>query len=397
MLDTYHPGANYLAANIYRKKRDFTNALETAGWAARDIGYRSVSYSLMGALYLMQHKYEKAIAYSKKAIQYNHYNRDAREILLIAHRKTGNKKAFEKAKAALVNISTLSHVAALESQFYGKDPYSLAPWAHMKNELPHETLLNLAIYYSQLGLLSEAKAILGDLPGNSKNRLWLAYLTHKEQPEGAKELLAQLYREDTRGVFPYKRETLKVLQWASTTLPHWKISYLLAQNYIAIGQKAKGIALLRELENLPDVATFYRFRAKMTKNGNLEERKADYAKAIQLAPKDWKVWEEAIQFLLKENDPESALAYSKKAYRSFKSNYGIGLAHAQALLENQKFNECLSILDGMRVLPYEHATGSKTIYNEAHYAIILRALEKKQFKKCLPWSRPQNYGRNIWG
>src|SRR5690606_18699828 len=50
-MDTYNPGANYMAGIAYRSKKDYINALESFGWAARDIKFRSVSYAQMAEIY----------------------------------------------------------------------------------------------------------------------------------------------------------------------------------------------------------------------------------------------------------------------------------------------------------------------------------------------------------
>jgi predicted Zn-dependent protease len=379
-MDTYHPQANYIAALNYAALGDQLNALESAGWAARDISLRSVAYDFMASIYLNQRQYEKALDYAQKSLDFNAHNLNALEIKLICHRKQRNEKAFADVLAHINQKKALHHLSAVESQLFGTSDPLLAPWDYLTNELRAETLLNLAIRYHELNLNEEAMAILGLEPQIPKNSVWMAYLLRHTNPTKARLLLKDVTEQSISMAFPYRRESIPVWEWAQLELPHWKFSYLLAQNEMAIGRKTKGLALLQAIGNAPDMESFYRFRARMEDQRPFGERKADYDRALSLGPNDWKIWEEAIQFFLSEGIYDEALSYSKKAYRKFGKNYSVGLAHAKALLNNQNFKETLNVLKVLNVLPYEHASESKFIYNEAHYGLILEAFQKKDIK-----------------
>ena len=73
-MDTYNSGANYRAGITYRAMNDTINALESLGWAARDIKYRSVAYAQMAELYLASKNYKRAEMYARKALDFNTYN-----------------------------------------------------------------------------------------------------------------------------------------------------------------------------------------------------------------------------------------------------------------------------------------------------------------------------------
>lgn len=379
-MDTYNPQANYIAALNYAALGDHLNALESAGWAARDISLRSVAFAFMAGGYITQGYYDKAITYAQKALDFNAYNLTALEVLLVAHRKQHNEKDFKDILARISEKKALHHLSAVESQLFDKSEIVLAPWDFLTNELKEETLLNLAIQYQGLNLDQEAMAILELMPEKQKNKVWRAYLLRNTDPDKAKMLLKEVTENSIAMAFPHKRESVPVWEWAQNTLPHWKFNYLQAQNEIAIGRKEKGLALLRAIGNVPDMESFYRFRARMADQRPIGDRKADFDRALALAPNEWKVWEETIQFLLSQGIYDEAISYSKKAYRKFGKNYSVGLAHAKALLNNQKFKETLNVLKVLNVLPYEHASESKFIYNEAHYGLILKAFQKNDLK-----------------
>jgi hypothetical protein len=52
-------------------------------------------------------------------------------------------------------------------------------------------------------------------------------------------------------------------------------------------------------------------------------------------------------------------------------------------MQNGKFSETLQVLKGLDVLPYEHASESKSIYNEAHYGLILNYLKQNAYSRAL--------------
>ena len=251
------------------------------------------------------------------------------------------------------------------------------------NEFPSESLLGLALQYLNLGLEKEALILLDQDQENTKNMLWKAFLLRNTDTSKSKSLLEIIAKNTVDFVSPYRRETLTVLEWAIQQSENWKFKYYLAQNYLAVGQIEKGKSLLKALDNEPDSAVFYRFRAKMT-GDNSATGSQDLSKALEMQPKDWKVWEENIQFYLKNTDYDKAYELSKKAYSKFPKNYNIGLAHAKALLNTNRFENVLTILGDIQVLPYEHASESREIYERAHLAVAKSYLEKKNYKKAIP-------------
>ncbi|MFS4416541.1 DUF5107 domain-containing protein [Maribacter sp. 2307ULW6-5] len=374
-MDTYNARANYLAGISHRALGDHLNALESLGWAARDIGHRSLAYGEMAELYLKQGNHKKALEYGQRALDFNRYNKNALEVLLVARRKEGDARGFLAVLKTLKEFSPLNHFAAVEEQFMEKGVQGLGKWAYLKNELPGETALTTAIRYHELGMETEAMQVLQKVPGTLKNEIWVAYLTHRNHPGEAKAPLRSLSQGSVLFSFPYKRESLKVLQWANRTMDHWKFSYLLAQNYIALDRVKEGLDILDSLGERPNVASFYQFRAAMNREKGTSVREKDFLRALELAPADWKVHLDAIQFYLGNNAYEKALARSETAFGQFPKNDNIGLAHAKALLHNGYPKRTLQVLANVQILPFEHASESKQIYDEAHYALLLEALE----------------------
>ncbi|MEP3209772.1 MAG: DUF5107 domain-containing protein [Maribacter sp.] len=389
-IDTYHAGANYIAGMAYRAKNDMINALESLGWAARDIKYRSVSYTQMAEIYLADKNYKRAKMYAKKALDFNTYNINAREVLLLTHKALQDQESFNGELLKVLEIDPLNHFANIQR-------HTNSATKSIQNEFKAETILGVALRYLELGFDEEALMILSAGVTNPKNDLWKAYLLREEKPEESIGLLNKLTSEVVDFVFPYRRETIPALEWALVQNSSWKLHYYLAQNYIAVGLKDKGKGILNKLGTTPDSDVFYRFRAKMNAEASYENKAKDYKKALALSPKDWKVWEESIQFYLENEKYELANDLSKKAYRTFKNNYNIGLAHAKSLLYLNQFEKTLAVLKTIQVLPYEHASESRNIYERAHLGAALRLMKQQQYNKAIPLLRtskewPENIG-----
>lgn len=375
-MDTYHSGANYVAGITYRAKDDVINALESLGWAARDIKYRSISYAQMAEIHLAEKNYLRAKMYANKALDFNTYNINAREVLLLIHDELKNKEGFDKELKMVLEMDPMNHFVKLQA-----DKNKLVE--NIKNEFKAETILGLAGRYLELGFDEEGLSTLSIGDTSPKNELWKAYLLRDSETEESASILTKMSSGSVDFVFPYRRETIPVLEWAVSQNASWKLKYYLAQNYIAVGLNDKGKNILKELGTIPDSDIFYRFRANMNSEASFEDKSQDYNKALALSNKDWKVWEENIQFNLKNEKYDLAHNLSKKAYRIFKGNYNIGLAHAKSLLEIGEFKKVIAVIEHIQVLPYEHASESRSIYERAHQGFALELMEKKKYEEAI--------------
>lgn len=381
-METYHPEANYMAALAYKALGDTLNAIESAGWSARDIAFRSVSYDLMAELHLAKKEYDRALEYANESLAFNSFNVNAMETRLVALRKKGDRDEFDHSLVRIRKSLPLHHFSAVEAQFLDGASKQLQKWDFLKNEMPWESILAVALRYLELNLTEEALAVLELAKGNMQVDIWIAYLKRHDDMYDSNASLSRILEASVEMVFPFRREGIEPLIWASRKRPHWKFDYLLAQNYIAVGQKEKGFGLLEKIGEEPTLASFYRFRSKINEEKPVLERIGDLEKAVRLETDDWKNHEELIQFLISVGLTAKALEVSARAYGKFGKNYNIGLAHAKSLLRNNKPNESLKVLKKLHVLPYEHASESKQIYNEAHYALIMEALKNGDYDKA---------------
>ncbi len=396
MQNTYDAKANYLAGISYRKKGDWVNALESLGWAARSMEFRSNAYAQMAEIYVRLTNYEKGVEYAQKSLDFNKYNIRALGVSIIAIRLAGNKS--EDQISELQEIDPLNHLSRyedykLENSESKKENFT----KYITNEFPEETYLELALFYHALGLTKDAIDILSTGPECVKNNLWLAYLNRTENPQISDELLSKSITASPDFVFPYRLESLEMLEWARKQKSSWKLDYYLAIAKAGVGRRDEAEDLLLSLKDQPDYWVFYMTRAGLIKNSNVEQRKNDLVKANELAPESWRTWDKLIQFYLANNEYLLAVGLSKKATGKFPDNYALGFLHAKSLLKTGSYQQCVNVMKGINILPFEGANESRRVYEEAHIRLAMEFIQKKKYKSsvkvlqdAMEW--PENIG-----
>ncbi len=396
LQNTFDDKANYLAGLVYRKKGDYVDALECLGWAARSVAFKSAAYEQMAEIYVRVKNYELADKYAQKSLDYNRFNVRARETGIIAGRLRGNETG--DLVRELLAIDPLDHLAGYET--FLTDRSEAGKKRFMKgiySEFPGETFLELAVFYYSLGLTDCAAELLEMGPSNVKNDLWLAYLYRNANPGRSKELLEKSLSASPQFVFPFRPETLDVLEWAEKQKTSWKTDYFLALDYMGLGRNEEGMELLNASGDRPDDWVFYVTRAALLPDNNREQATRDLIRANELAPESWRTWDRLIRFYLKNNEYDLAVKAAKKADKKFPENFVIGFLYARSLLRAGDYQQCIRIMKNIEILPSEGARESRAVYEEAYKRRALQLIEKKNFKsavqilkEALEW--PENIG-----
>ena len=376
-MDTYNSKANYLAGIIYRAVGDHLNALESLGWAARDVKYRSVAYAQMAEIYLKDKNLGRAKTNAAKALAFNVNSTNAREVLLLAAKGDGDN--LEEYAQGVLDIDPLNFIAKQEvNRFNNRDKSDVSALPKIQNEFPEETVLAMAIRYAELGFPAEGLETLLEGKKAVKNDLWAAYLQKDNDPNESRRLLNDAVASKVNLVFPYRRDTIPVLEWATQQDASWKLKFYLSQNYMVVGKKKEALLLLDECADRPDSDIFYRFRAKVTAGTDFEKERKDYLKALALNPSDWKVSEEFIQFYADNGKTKEVLDLSSKAYGKFPKSYNIALAHANASVNSGNYRQAVAVLEKIQVLPFEGARASRKIFEKAYIGAAIEDLNEEK-------------------
>jgi len=94
--------------------------------------------------------------------------------------------------------------------------------------------------------------------------------------------MQQIAKSATEFVFPYRIETMTVLNELSKTYPSWKLQYYKALNHWALNQKEESRKIFSELGDTPDNAYFYSARKELMQDHDNYVAVGDLTKALEL-------------------------------------------------------------------------------------------------------------------
>jgi len=387
-IDTYNPGANFIYGVSSRRLGGHADAKSGFGWAARSLEYRAAAYEQLAELSLLENQLDRAEEYAGRALDYNRLNLEARQVLAVIHRLRQDRPAALGALAGILDIDPLSHFARFERYLLESTSSNRQRFVSLiRNELPHETYLELAMTYNNLGLQSEAAQVLEMSPSYAVADYWLAYLFREKNPAKSRQHLQWALEAVPALVFPYRLETLPVLRWAGGQAEHWKTTYYLALVLWNIGRLDEAGSLFAGLSNVPDWAPFYLARAKLQageKNG--EKNLADIQRAVDLDKTNWRAWRELTGFYEKSGRFDLALKTSKTVYDLYPEKSALAMDYAKALFHSGDHEECLKVLERTTVLPYEGGWEGHDLYRRASLSGAAESLKKGSLKRAVSFA-----------
>lgn len=401
--DTYDAPANFISGVVYRRLGNLLQAEESFAVAARTMEYRSGAYLQIAGLRLQNEDFENAVVYSKKSLDYNRLNISAYQILATSYRKLAENLQASQILNELLEIDPLNHYARFEQYLLNPTQANLTNFKFfIRNELPHETFIELALNYVNNGQNEAAIKVLEQAPSYPTVYYWLAYLYRNSSPAKSKQYLKQAEEISPDFVFPYRLETIPVLEWAQEQSSSWKSNYYLGLIYWHIQQTGKAKELFIKCDNLPDYAPFYISRGILFQNDKpkANEVENDFINAQKMNPKEWRTWYYRSKFYENKGDYAKQLETTKLMYPLFADNPVIGLSHAKALLSTGNFQECLKNLAKLKILPQEGAKEGHDIYELANLSNAIELLQKKKYKEALAFikdsrSWPENLGAGM--
>jgi tetratricopeptide (TPR) repeat protein len=384
-IDTYDAGANFIYGVINRELGRTADAKDGYGWAARSLEFRSAAYEQLAELSLAEKDLDRAAEYAGRALDYNRLNLSARQVEAVVCRLRGDKPAADKALDGILAIDPLSHFARLERSLLEPRPEGERAFASLiRNELPHETYLELAMIYLGLGLEPEAVRILEMSPPNPVAWFWLAYLSRDKDAARSQGFLKRAVEASPEFVFPSRRETLPVLRWAAAQSRDWKTTYYLGLLLWHLGRADEAAALWEGLGNAPEWSPFYLARARLAGEGVPSDRQlADIQRAVDLDKKNWRARRALTEFYERRGEFEAALRSAKEVHDLYPGNSALAMDYAKELFHAGQPQACLKVLEGTTILPYEGASEGHDLYRQACLFRAVEAVRKGALKEAV--------------
>jgi tetratricopeptide (TPR) repeat protein len=372
-LDAYDAKANFLAGATYRAMGLEADAREAFGWAARSTTYRSAAYAQLAEIMIGEEGFGEAARYARLAIDFDRNSVPAWQALAVIGRKTGDEGLTREALGELLALDPLHHFVMAERFLAGGSGADFA--RSIGGEFPDQTLLELAIGYSNLGLRDDAVRLLTsarpDSPEPVMHRAWVARLS--DDPS----LLAD--PGDPAFEFPYRRESIDVLTWATRNSDDWVWEYLLALNLWAADRDREAASLLEELGQAPDFAPTYVARAEFLSQTRGQDPEPDLRRAVELAPENRTLHIHLIRHYQDQGEWDASLAILDAIRPHFPDDFNLKLLEAKTLMNLGRALEATEILASTHVIPSENARDSHRLWEQSHTMAALDAYDAGDF------------------
>jgi hypothetical protein len=371
-IDTYDPGANYQFGLASASMKHHADAKEAFSIAALSPGWRSAAGTELAKEYLREKLYDRAFASAKESLCSNVRNLDALQLCACVNRLRGDAAGADTALATLLELDPLSHFARFEQYLRGKArPKGFT--GLIRNELRHETFLELAAWYRSVGLDTDAAKVLDLAPPTAEVLYWLAYLRRDTNT------LARAEAASPEFVFPFRTESIPVFEWATQQRPAWQPHYFLALIRWHLGDLVSARLELAAAGEDPLFAPFYAARAQLAKGDAAQ----DLQRAAQLDPGQWRYGAMLARQHLKRGDPAAALTVATDHARRFPANDALALLRAKALLLTGQHQAAAELLASLHVLPSEGTTEARALFHEAHLLLAVDRLQAGAYGEAL--------------
>ncbi|HEY5406138.1 MAG TPA: DUF5107 domain-containing protein [Ginsengibacter sp.] len=396
-INTYDGGANYYYGLINEKLGNTIDAIDGFDLATLSVEYRSPAYTALGNIYLRQKNWDKALSYASKAIDFNRYNIMALQTQAIAYRYEDNKAAANQALNEILSFDPLNHFAMFEKYLWDSSAENQRHFTDViTNEQPVQTYLELAIGYYDNGCIDESQKVLELCPANDLALYWEAFLQNK-QGKSFSKLLDAANNLTPAFVFPFRSEDEEVLLWASKQRDNWKPKYYLGLLYNSRNRIDESRKLFLACGNEPQFAPFYAARAALFSGVADDRCLSDLKKANDLDKDEWRYYKLLGEFYIDHGQYPKALEIAELFYKKHPANYIMGMLYAKTLLLNKRYKDCVALLSGLDILPFEGATIGREFYHEAELMQAIDEMKKGNYKKALSFINdakkwPENLG-----
>jgi tetratricopeptide (TPR) repeat protein len=376
-VSMYDPEANFVYGVAARRMGRLVDAKETLGWAARSPQFQAVALVQSAEIAVMEHAYDRAVEYANRALAAGAADVNALEVLAAAHRLAGRMDMARGVLENLLDLDPLDHLARFERYLISRDPKDLEACRRLiRNELPHETWIEMAMFYLRLGRGADAVEALKAAPAQTTVLYWLAYLLRESSPQESAAFLDEASAASPHLVFPFREEEIPVFSWAVAARPaDWKPKYYLALVLSGKGRLEEAGDLFEMCESA-DYAPFYLARGSFFESRDAARAAADYQKSIDLDATSWRARHTLTAFYLRQGQKDEALAVARKAAADIPAEVPLQVDLAEALLAAGDPHEAATVLDAVAALPYEGASGIYGLYVRAHIGIGLEAMKK---------------------
>ena len=381
-INTYDPAANYYYGLANVQLGNIADARDGFDLAALSMEYRNAAYTELSKIYFREKDYKRALEYSNKSLDFNRYNLDAYQVKAIMHRLQHNKGRHQEILDSILAIDPLNHFARCEKYLAERNDEAKQQFVSLvRNELPHQTFLELAVWYHNLGLDKDAADVLTVAPQTPEVLYWNAFLLKNGGDGNA--LLQKAEAASPFLAFPFRAESAPVLEWAIQQNNSWKNKYYLGLLNWHLNNLEKARELFQGCGQEPDFAAFYAGRANLAEESKANQKIADLQHAVQLDKEQWRYHKLLTEAFIAQKKYDQALLVVGPFYQAHPNDYIMGMLFAKTLLLNGKYKESDAVLKKLNIIPFEGATEGRELYRESKLMQAIGEMQKKNYSAAL--------------
>jgi len=371
-FDTYNPEANFEYGRAARRLNKMTDALDGFEIAAMTTPLRSAAYTEISQIYFIRKDYDRSAEYALKSLVNNSLNIEGLQILYLCYRQKKDTDKSDEVAGRILALDPFNLLISFEKAF----PDMRVFRASIRNEMPVQSFLELAIRYYSLGMEAQTRIILQAAPADAEVAYWLAFL-YRNSPEET-TLLKDAASQSPLYVFPFRYESKEVFEWAMEKTADWKPVYYMALLHGAANNTAEMCALLERLGERPDFPPFYALRARIALKDTDRER--DLKKAVSLAPSEWRYTHRLTEYYVDREEYNMALNTIRPFYAMYRNHFPTASLYMRTLSLNKRYEESEKILNTIHILPFEGEWGGRILYREIKMMLATQALAKGKTK-----------------
>ncbi|MDR2763472.1 MAG: DUF5107 domain-containing protein [Tannerella sp.] len=379
-VNAYDPDGNFLYGLANSRLGNTVDAVDGFKVAALSPVLRSASNICLAKEAAKNRQWIQMFQYTEQGMASGTDAGEARQLQIVALRKSGKAAEADKVIALLEHDEPLNHYARFEKYLLTDSENDRNEFLkYIRCELPHETFMEMAGWYESLNCPGEALKLYALAPDCPLALYHSAWLLFRQGDDGCNALLQQAESLPVRMVFPFRTETVPVLEWAVGKSGKWVNKYYLAVLYDFLAEDEKAAALWEQCADTPDDAVFYQARAQVRTG---EERLKDLLHAERME-KSWRTGLALIRYYQEIKQYDTMYEKAKEYATAFPGNDMIGLKYAAAMLLQKKYRECTDYLAHLNVLPNEGASEGRTVYREAWLFCALENVQAGKYREAL--------------
>lgn len=386
--------AHYYLALVRRALGQAAEAEDHLIWLVRS-GYReSVARYVLGEIALSKGQTDEALDNLRQAVILDPRDLKARTVLALAERLSGDLKSAMARIDQVVTELPIDYLATHEqyeiSKALGDDNKARLAASNLEHLLSREpdAVLELAFDYLSIGQRQEAiqvleSAIKSGPAGNlavDRARVHpmlyytLGYLYDKnEEHERARTEFALGMKGDPAFVFPHRVEEIDVLRSAvDANKNDGRAAYYLGNVLASKNRDQEALIAWRNAVRLDPANTIAQrnfARALWLAGQNKEEAAAQYQRAIDTSPTDFRLYIEFDKLLAEMGATQRRVKLLASAPTSVLAQSGVVQVLAGAYIDAGRFNEAADLLGKTTFTSGEGEDAALGLYRKVHLAL----------------------------